>query len=439
MENIKVYEKFMEEAQKMLPQLIKTRRNLHTYAETGWREIRTTSLIAQRLTELGIDEVLTGEKVCKADARMGLPSPEVLDKEYERAIAQGAIQPFAQKAKAGFTGVIGMIYCGEGPVIALRFDIDALGVYEDAAQVHLPAREGFRSVNEGMMHACGHDGHTAIGLAVAELLMEKRELLHGTIKLIFQPAEEGVRGAKAIVEKGHLDDVNFVIGNHMANNNGSDEQVTYSTGGMLATSKLDVSITGKAAHAGAAPEKGDNAMLAAATAILNLHSIPRSGQGATRVNVGILRAGSGRNVICDRAEMEVEVRGASTEINNFMENYARRIIKAAAEMHGCTYDIKLAGKADSLTNDKELMELCDVVCKKNLHLKMATPVPRGGGSEDFAFMINRVREHGGKGLFFKTLTPCSAPFHSNGFDFKENAMVNGVAIFCGLVYKLMHK
>lgn len=103
-----------------------------------------------------------------------------------------------------------------GHVCALRFDIDALGVLEDENSCHRPAREGFASQCPGVMHACGHDGHTAIGLGVAEVLMNLRAQLHGTVKLIFQPAEEGVRGARAIVSKGHLDDVDYFVGTHLA-------------------------------------------------------------------------------------------------------------------------------------------------------------------------------------------------------------------------------
>ena len=189
-----IYDTIIEKAQAMLPALRETRRDFHTYAEAGWFEIRTSSLIAKRLTELGY-EVLTGRDVCLDESRMGLPSQSVLDEQYQRALRQGAVQPYAQQAKDGFTGVIGILDCGEGPVIAMRFDIDALGVSEDRTEIHRPTREGFCSVNDGVMHACGHDGHTAVGLGVAEILMSLREQLHGRIKLIFQPAEEGVRGA----------------------------------------------------------------------------------------------------------------------------------------------------------------------------------------------------------------------------------------------------
>ena len=430
-----IYETIIARSQAMIPQLRQCRRDFHTYAESGWFEIRTSSLIAQRLTELGY-EVLTGRDVCLGESRMGLPSEEALDKQYQRALDQGAVQPWAERARGGFTGVIGILRCGDGPVIAMRFDIDALGVFEDKSDSHWPTLEGFCSVNDGMMHACGHDGHAAIGLGVAEVLMGLKDQLRGTVKLIFQPAEEGVRGAKAIVDHGHLDDVNYVIGNHIGDSDG-EYQIGLSAGGTLATSKLDIYFTGKAAHAGAVPEKGDNAMLAAATAVLNLQAIPRCSSGETRVNVGVFQAGSGRNVICDRAKLELEVRGATTETNQFMEDYAHRIVKAAAEMHGCSCEVKLMGAAESLRSDQAFIDRCLTVCTEKLGLRPTPPRAGAGASEDYAYMVNRVRAQGGQGLFFHTLAPCVGPFHSKCFDFQEDALANGVKVFCGLACDLM--
>ena len=413
------------------------RRDFHKYAETGWLEIRTTSIIAARLKELGY-EVLTGRDVCLDSARMGLPSEEVLEEQYQRALAQGAIQPYAEQAKNGFTGAIGILNCGEGPTIALRFDIDALGVYEEKGPMHRPSREGFCSVNDGMMHACGHDGHAAIGLAVAEMLMEYHHLLRGKIKLIFQPAEEGVRGAKAIVEHGHLDDVDFTIGNHLGGSKDEAYQIAIPMGKTMATSKLDVYFEGQAAHAGGCPEKGRNAMLAACTAVLNMHAIPRCSGGDTRINVGRMQAGSGRNVVCDRAKLEVEVRGAATEVNQYMEQYVRQIAAAAAQMHDCTCHIVTMGASESLWSDEEMIERCETCCTRDLGLRIAPPKNKGGACEDYAFVVNRVREHGGKGLFFNTLTYAAGPAHSKNFDVAEENFPNAVKVFCTMVLELMH-
>ena len=433
-----VYEIISQQADAMGDRLRAVRQDLHTYAEAGWCEIRTSSIIARRLNELGY-QVLTGPDVCLAEARMGLPTEEQLEAEYQRALAQGAVQPYAERARGGFTGVIGILDCGEGPTIAMRFDIDALGVFENKDLVHRPSAEGFCSVNDGVMHACGHDGHVSIGLGVAEILMSCREQLRGKVKLIFQPAEEGVRGAKSIVEHGHLDDVDYVIGNHMGDSAGQEYQVGLSYGATLATTKLDIFFTGKAAHAGAVPEKGANALLAAATAVLNLQAIPRSSEGDTRINVGTLHAGSGRNVICDRAKLEVEVRGATTEVNRYMEAYARRIAQGAADMHGCGCEIRLMGAAESLQSDPEMVRYCEKVCREKLGLRPTPPGQQADASEDYAYMVNRVRSHGGKGIFFKTLTPCAGQFHSSGFDFREDALCTGVKVFCGMAYSLMRE
>ena len=419
----------------MAGQLQAVRRDLHTYAEPGWCEIRTASLVAKRLAELGY-QVLIGSEVCLAEARMGLPSAEELEAAYQRALRQGAVQPYAQQVRDGFTGVIGILDCGAGPTVAMRFDMDALGVFEETDSTHRPSREGFRSVNDGVMHACGHDGHVAIGLGVAELLMNNRDHLRGRMKLIFQPAEEGVRGAKSIVAHGHLDDVDYVLGNHMGGSQG-DAQIGLTYGATLATTKLDIFYSGTAAHAGAAPERGSNAMLAAATAVLNLQAIPRNGQGDTRINVGTLHAGSGRNVICDRAKLELEVRGATTEVNQYMESYARRIAQAAGEMHGCGCEIQTMGATGSLQSHPDMVRYGETVCREKLGLRVSPPSQKAGASEDFAYMVNRVHSHGGKGLAFQTLSPCAGPFHSKRFDFQEDALCNGVAAFCGLAYSLL--
>ena len=163
-----IYEQIIKETDKITGELTAQRRDFHRYAETGWFEMRTSSIIARKLTELGY-EVLTGSQVCRKESRMGVPSEEALDAQYQRAAAQGADPEFLKDTRDGMTGVIGILRCGAGPVIAMRFDIDALGVFEETDSCHRPAREGFRSVNEGFMHACGHDAHAAVGLGVAQV------------------------------------------------------------------------------------------------------------------------------------------------------------------------------------------------------------------------------------------------------------------------------
>lgn len=435
---MQVYEHICKMADGMQDELTAIRRDFHKFAEAGWFEMRTSSLIARRLTDLGY-EVLTGDEVCRADARMGLPPQQALDEHYEKAMQQGADAQFLPRTCGGMTGVIGILRCGEGPVIAMRFDIDALGVIEETDPgLHRPAREGFGSVNPGFMHACGHDGHAAIGLGVARVLMDIRQQLHGTIKLIFQPAEEGVRGARSIVENGHLDGVQYLLGAHISDKDPADPAVvTPGSYGSLATTKYDVILRGKSAHAGGAPQLGKNVMLAAATAVLNLYAIPRHGEGQTRVNVGTLRAGSGRNVIADEAKLEMEVRGETAELNRFMEEYAVRIVENAAAMHGCTSELTLMGAAGSLVSDTALCERVAEVSREKLGLAVSDALcSENGGSEDVSYMMNRVQEQGGQATFMRVLTPEAAPAHSRCFDFDEKVLPDTVKIFCGVVYDI---
>lgn len=433
-----IYQKICTAADNMQQEMTAQRRDFHKYAESGWFEMRTSSIIARKLTDLGY-EVLTGEAVCDREARMGVPEETVLEQQYRRAIAQGADPEFVEKTRGGMTGVIGILNCGEGPTVAMRFDIDALGVKESEEITHLPVKEGFASVNSGFMHACGHDGHAAIGLGVAKVLMGIRGQLHGTVKLIFQPAEEGVRGAKSIVEKGHLDGVQYLLGAHITGSKeGQQAVVTPGSFGSLATCKYDVVYTGASAHAGASPHSGSNALLAAASAVLNLNAIPRHGEGATRINVGTLHAGSGRNVIPDEARMEIEVRGATTELNRYMCQRAEAILRHTAEMYGCGCQIRLMGAADSLTSDLSLARRIDRVCREKLGLPPTEELTVASfGSEDFAYMMNRVQQQGGEATFFRALTPTAGPVHNPCFDFDEAVLANAVKIFCGSVADIL--
>ena len=124
-------------AEELRQELVACRRDLHHYPELGWCEMRTASLIARQLTELGY-EVLVGRDVCDEAGRMGVPDDETLEQEYRRAAAQGADPEFLEKVRGGFTGVIGILRCGEGPTVALRFDIDALPVPESQSEEHRP-------------------------------------------------------------------------------------------------------------------------------------------------------------------------------------------------------------------------------------------------------------------------------------------------------------
>ncbi|MCY6370721.1 M20/M25/M40 family metallo-hydrolase [Clostridium ganghwense] len=194
-----MYKRIDELVDNIENKVIKYRRDFHKHPEGGWTEFRTASLIARKLIELGY-EIKLGREVIDNDSRMEVPDDRELEKNYIRALEQGADKELIQSLKGGFTGVVGILSNGVGPNIALRFDIDALEIQESEDKEHFPVNKRFSSINKNVMHACGHDGHAAVGLGVAEVLSEIKEQLNGTIKLIFQPAEEGVKGAKSMVQ-----------------------------------------------------------------------------------------------------------------------------------------------------------------------------------------------------------------------------------------------
>lgn len=412
-------------------EIIQNRRDFHKHPETGWTEIRTASIILDKLVEYGY-EVEFGRDVISEEHRMGLPSKAVLTKAYDRAVENGGIRKYIDDLKDGFTGVVGTMKFGDGPVVALRFDIDALNITESTSEDHFPHNEKFASVNDGMMHSCGHDGHAAIGLGVAKTIaMNKEKFKNGSVKIIFQPAEEGVRGAKSIVMKGLLDDVDYVIGGHIMANEEFGSLIC-GNNGFLATTKLDVKFTGLPSHAGGAPNEGKNSLLAACTAVLNLHAIPRHNQGASRINVGSLIVDGDRNIIPHQTSMKVETRGQSTEINEYIKEYAERIIKNAAGMHDCKYSIDYVGESICATSDLEVAEIIESVGKTIAGISAIQLISdKPSGSEDFMFMVDRVQKNGGKATYF-TLGGARGEFkpghHTQGFDFDEEILPIAVKV-----------
>lgn len=208
-----------ENIERYYPELIQLRRDFHRHPEQGWTEYLTTYKIAKYLEELGW-EVYIGEDVVKSDARMGLPSFDYLKYCERRALSEGVEKKYLSKMSGGLTGVVAewkLNEKGEGPITAFRFDMDALDIQESKNQKHVPFENQFDSEYAGNMHACGHDGHITMGLGLARFITEnyKQLCLNGTVRLLFQPAEEGCRGALAMVEKGWLDDVDYLLSGHL--------------------------------------------------------------------------------------------------------------------------------------------------------------------------------------------------------------------------------
>lgn len=436
-----IYSEIIEMGNNLQEKLVKYRRDFHKYPETGWLEMRTSAVIAKRLTELGY-EVLTGKAVCKEGTRLCLPSEEELIVHSGMVKEQLASDAgyLTEEMMEGYTGVVGILRCGDGPVTALRFDIDALPMQEETSETHRPYREGFSSLNQGMMHACGHDCHGAIGLGTAEILASVKSHLNGTVKLLFQPAEEGVKGAYSMVAAGHLDDVDYFAGTHAAPDDGPDDgDITPGTYGSLATCKYNVYFHGQAAHAGGFPEQGKNAVLAAAHAVVGLSGITRHSGGSSRVNVGVIKGGTGSNIVADEAMIKMEIRGETTEINEYMDKRAKEICGAAAMMEGCTCDMELTGHAPSQTSSEELIKRIVIMTKEHLPRYRISSIAnaKNWGSEDIGFMMNRVQERGGQAVYMRTMTKMASPQHTVMFDVDENVLAKGVIVFSALAYSLL--
>lgn len=417
-----IQEKINSLVDTMQEKMVVRRRDLHKHPEAAWTEYRTASIVADTLSNLGY-EVHTGAEVVKADAMMGVPAASELAAQEKRALAQGANAAWLEKMRGGKTGVVGVLrFDRPGPTVALRFDMDANDVVETDDPAHRPNQEGFASINKGAMHACGHDGHTTIGLAVAEVLASLRGELAGTVKFLFQPAEEGVRGAKAMVAAGVADDVDYLLGMHLGMNLRKTGQVSCNTEGFLATTKIDAEFTGVPAHAGAAPENGHNALLAAACAVLNLHAIARHSQGASRINVGVMHAGTGRNVVPANALLKLETRGTTSAIDGYMYDQAVRILKGAAAMYDVQVALKEMGGAAGCGNTPALVAKLEDIAKDSGVFAEVLPAGNIGGSEDCTYFMERVQQHGGQAAYIMVGTNESAGHHDNRFDFDEHAM-----------------
>jgi aminobenzoyl-glutamate utilization protein A len=407
-------------------QLVAWRRDFHKHAEPAWQEIRTAAVIAEILLSLGFS-VRAGEEVVSREGRMGVPSAEILQAAAERAAMQGVAPQWIERLRFGFSGVVGELDTGrEGPTIAMRFDIDANDLSEDTDDSHRPARLGFVSVNRGACHACGHDGHAAIGLGMAAVLTEMKEKLRGKFRLIFQPAEEGARGAKAMVAAGVLDSVDYLVSGHIGFAASQSGHLICGTTGFLATSKADVFFKGVPSHAGAKPEEGRNALLAAAGTSLALHALPRHSAGSSRVNVGVLNAGEGRNIIPAKAKLSFETRGVTTEVNDYLMDEALRVIAGQAMSYGVSYEVVSMGGAPGATSNPDLVARIRETAARVPGISKVTEVCDFGASDDVTYMMDHVQGQGGQATYMMFGANMAAPHHNGRFDFDEEVLVTSV-------------
>lgn len=417
-------------------QLISVRRHLHTMPEEGWCEFRTTAYLMEALRSYGY-EVLAGTKVIDPDSCLGR-NPKLVEAAQKYALENGVSQSLLDEME-GYTGCCAVMDTGRpGPTLAVRFDIDCVPVLESTNEAHIPAKEGFASQRPGFMHACGHDAHMSTGLAVAHWFADHKEEMKGKLKILFQPAEEGVRGAAGMAASGVADDADFFLAAHIAMMCKSGE-VSIKPYGFLCTTKLDVTFTGAPAHAGVEPNAGRNAMAAACNAFVQLLGIPRHGSGMSRINVGQLNAGEGRNVIPSKAVMKMEVRGETAEINTYMYESAVNIIKGCALAQGCEYTIEKMGEAVDLINDEELVEVLRKAAGAVEGVTVRDDPMNFGGSEDATIIARRVQARGGKAAFFVLGADRPSGHHTAEFDIDERSLDTGLAVWANAVTALLAK
>ncbi len=432
-------------------QLSAFRRDLHTYPELGWTEYRTTSKIIDFFEKLQTEcnehvsyKIVMGSDAIDADSRLTPPSVQSCAKDKARAIIQGAKPNHVSCMGDGLTGLWVDMHFGKNikinsPVIALRFDIDANNVKESSCLSHFPCKEGFVSQNEGLMHGCGHDGHTAIGIGVAQVLHHLREKLQNTdriIRLIFQPAEENAQGAKAMLVAGVMENVTTLYGIHLGIQAKNPHTLICGTTHFLANTTFEVTFEGKAAHSGLSPQEGKNALLAASSAVQALYAISRHGEGQSRVNVGQMHCFGAPNVVPAKATLCGETRGLTAQINDWMQQEAERICQASASMWNCTHTFNPIGHCVDGYSDAPLAQ-------EVLHMAKSMPCftnillnDKFWASEDFTWLSQAVQKNGGQATYMQLGVEWGQKnrgHHTECFDFDENALLRGVELLARLV------
>ena len=380
--------------------VVEWRRHFHENPELGNREFNTAAYIEKHLRKLGL-EVETG---------------------------------------VGITGVIGILKGGKpGKVLALRADIDALPVTE---RNDLPFKSKvvteFLGETTGVMHACGHDTHTAILMGVAEVLAKNKDQVAGTVKFIFQPAEEGPPpgekgGALLMVEEGVLKnpDVDAIFGLHI-NSATPVGQVRYKTGGIMASAqRFVITVKGKQTH-GSQPWSGVDPIYISSKIIDGIQSIISRESNllkeAAVVSVGKIKSGVRFNIIPESAELIGTIRTLDYDMRDHIEKRMHEMIPAIAEAYGGTAEVSISESTDITFNDPELVaqmlpSMKKALGKENVLLTKATT-----GAEDFSYFS---REVPGFYFFLGGMTPGNEtpfPHHTPDFFIDENGLIHGVKV-----------
>ncbi|MDI9389163.1 MAG: amidohydrolase [Synergistota bacterium] len=373
------------------------RRHFHMYPELGWEEMGTTDKIAEVLGRLGCTII-----------------------------------------KRGFggtgSGLVAEIIGGKpGGCVGLRADIDALPLQEENDAP-------YASRNPGVMHACGHDAHAAMLLGAAMVLSEIKDEIPGTVRLLFQPAEEsGLKsGAAAMVDEGALDGVDSVGGIHVWSKARTGTALYRSGPVMAAADGWYLVIKGRGGH-GSTPELTIDPTITAANLALNLQAIVGrevSAKETAVISIGVIKAGdSAFNIIPDTVTMNGTVRTFNPEVKRLVEASLRRVIAGLCEAGRCDYELDYRSFIPATINDHGATMTGKAVCEEILGPDNVTETELIMGSEDYSYFLDRVP---GTYIFLGTANPdkgSDTGHHHPKFDVDEDALPAGAAILAGFAWR----
>jgi amidohydrolase len=379
-----------EAAQALREQVVADRRHFHRNPELGFHEYDTAAYVAERLRALGI--------------------------EPQTGVAE--------------TGVVGLIRgATPGRCVLLRADMDALPLTEETGAE-------YRSERPGAMHACGHDGHTAILLNVAEVLMQRRDEIKGTVKLVFQPAEEGPGGAKPMIEAGVMTnpEVDACFGLHLLNDHPVGTLVVQ--GGPLQASadEFELTVEGVGGH-GAAPHQAVDAIAIGAAIVNELQRIVSrevDPLDAAVITVGSFHAGTKHNIIASRAELHGTIRALKPQTRAFLQ---RRIVEIATQVAAAsraTCDARINTLYPVTVNDNAMAAFARSVAEKLVAPEQVITAPPVMGAEDMSFFLNAAP---GCYIFLGSANHerhLDHPHHSPLFDFDEACLPLGIELLSQL-------
>jgi amidohydrolase len=375
-------------ARGMAEQIVADRRDIHAHPELGYKENRTSELVADRLTKLGID-VRTG---------------------------------------VGGTGVIGLMEGGKpGKTVLLRADMDGLPIQEVGTDVR-----PYASQNAGVMHACGHDGHTAMLLAAAKLLTEHRSEIKGTVKFMFQPAEEGGFGAVKMLEDGLMDapnvDAAFALHVDSLLEAGL---IQIQPGPMFAAAdRYTILVRGKGGHA-AAPNLTIDPVVVAAHIVIALQTlISREIAPHERavITLAELHAGTAENIIPDTVEIKGTMRNYNPKLREYLQQRIRELSGGLASAMRASVEIDWRPGYPPLVNHASGAELVAEIAEREIGPGTAVVREPTMGAEDFSYLLERV-----PGAMFRLGTRMEEwttrkPHHTADFDMDESALPVGTAM-----------